>query len=56
MDCGFSRRSADFTWQGFDEVDEASGSGDADLGDDGILTIEIKFHHGDEAVLKAKRW
>jgi hypothetical protein len=56
MDCGFNRCSADFTWQGFDEMDETSGSGDADLGDDGILTIEIKFHQGDEAVLKAKRW
>ena len=28
----------------------------ANLGDDGTLTIEIKFHHGDEATLKARRW
>jgi hypothetical protein len=56
MDCGFSRRGADFTWQGFDEMDEASGLGEAEIGDDGILTIEIAFHNGDEAVLKATRW
>jgi hypothetical protein len=56
MNCGFSRNGADFTWQGFDEMDETSGSGDADIGDDGILTIEISFHNGDDAVLKARRW
>lgn len=35
---------------------ETSGAGDAEIGDDGILTIEISFHNGDEAVLKARRW
>jgi hypothetical protein len=38
MDCGFSRNSVDFTWQGYDEMDEASGSGEAEIGDGGILT------------------
>lgn len=56
MDCGLSHSGADFTWQGFDEMDETSGSGEAEIGDDGILIIEISFHHGDEAVLKARRW
>jgi hypothetical protein len=56
MDCGFSPSGADFTWQGFDEMDEASGSGEAEIGDDGILTIEIAFHNGDEATLKARPW
>ena len=56
MACGFSRSGADFTWQGFDEMDEASGSGDAEIDDHGVLTIEISFHNGDEAVLKARRW
>jgi hypothetical protein len=44
-----------FTWEGFDEMDEASGSGSAELLDDGTLEIELSFHLGDEAVLKAKR-
>lgn len=56
MHCIFSRNSADFTWVGFDEMDETSGAGEAEIGDDGILTINISFHHGDEAVLKARRW
>lgn len=56
MDCGFGHRSADFTWIGFDEMDQTCGSGDAELGDDGILTIEIAFHNGDDAPLKARRW
>jgi hypothetical protein len=56
MDCSFSRSSAGFSWVGCDEMDETSGSGDAEIGDDGILTIEIAFHNGDEAVLKARRW
>lgn len=55
MDCGLSHSGADFTWQGFDEMDETS-SGEAEIGDDGILIIEISFHHADQAVLKARRW
>jgi len=56
MDCGYSPNGADFDFQGFDETDETSGSGDADLGADGILTIVIKFFMGDEATLKARKW
>jgi hypothetical protein len=55
MRCGFSRSGADFTCQGFDEMDETSGSGEAEIGEDGVLTIEISFHNGDDAVLKARR-
>jgi hypothetical protein len=44
-----------FTWTGFDEMDEVSGSGSAELLDDGTLEIEFAYHLGDEAVLKAKR-
>jgi hypothetical protein len=32
-----------------------SGSGSAELGDDGTLEIEISFHLGDDAVFKAIR-
>ena len=44
-----------FTWSGFDEMDEASGAGSAELKDDGSLRIEFEYQLGDEAVLKAIR-
>ena len=51
----YSQTMIFFTWAGFDEMDEVSGSGSAELGDDGTLEIEFAYHLGDEAVLKAKR-
>jgi hypothetical protein len=56
IDGGFSSHSADFDWYGFDEMTETRGHGTAEVGDDDVLTIEIAFHQGDEAVLKARRW
>jgi hypothetical protein len=56
LDCHYSSAAADFTWQGADEMDEASGDGLALLEDDGSLTGEISFHRGDEATFKAKKW
>jgi len=56
MDCCYGESDASFTWLGSDELDEASGAGEAEVGKDGILTIEIKFHLGDEAILKARKW
>jgi hypothetical protein len=44
-----------FTFEGSDGGDEVNGSGSAELLDDGTLEIEIAFHLGDEAVLRAKR-
>jgi hypothetical protein len=44
-----------FTWAGFDEMDEVSGSGSAEIQDDGTLEIEFDYHLGDEAVLRAVR-
>ena len=44
-----------FTFVGSDEVDEISSSGPAELTEDGGLEIEIAFHLGDDAVLKAIR-
>lgn len=44
-----------FTWAGFDEMDKVSGSGSAELLDDGTVEIEFAYHLGDEAVLKALR-
>jgi hypothetical protein len=55
LDLEYSPTTVFFTWSGFDEMDEVSGSGSAELLDDGTLEIEFAYHLGDEAVLKAKR-
>jgi hypothetical protein len=44
-----------FNWIGFDDGDQISGCGSADLADDGTIEIELSFHNGDDAVLKACR-
>ena len=49
------KRIVFFTWVGFDEGDEVSGSGSAELGDDGTVEVELSFDDGDDAVLKARR-
>ena len=56
LDLEYAKSLIFFTWQGFDEMDEVSGDGSAELEDKGSLEIEIRFHHGDEAILKAKQW
>ena len=56
LDCEYAHRTIFFNWQGFDEMDEVSGDGSADIDDDGTLDIEIRFHLGDEANLKAQKW
>ena len=43
-----------FTWAGFDEMDQVSGSGSAELNDDGTIEIAFAYHLGDEALLKAE--
>ena len=55
LDLEYGRSMVFFTWAGFDEMDEANGSGSAELQDDGTLEIEMAYHHGDEALLKAVR-
>lgn len=55
LDLEYSRNLVFFTWEGFDEMDEARGSGSAELQDDGTLEVEFAYHHGDEATLKAER-
>ena len=42
-------------WSGFDEGDQISGSGSAELQDDGSLEIELSFDNGDDVVLTAHR-
>jgi hypothetical protein len=53
MDCRHGRRngrpSVDFTWEGNDEGDPASGRGWVLLRQDGSLTGHIYFHRGDDS-------
>ena len=51
----YARTVVFFTFEGSDEGDEVSGSGSAELGENDTLEIELAFHNGDEAVVKAKR-
>jgi hypothetical protein len=37
-------------WSGFDEGDEISGDGSAELQDDGSIEIELSFDNGDNTV------
>jgi hypothetical protein len=55
LDLEYSHSMVFFTWAGFEEMDEVSGSGSAELLDDGSIEIEFAYHLGDEAVLKAQR-
>ena len=55
LDIAYGPDDIDFTWCGFDEMDEVQGSGSAELQDDGTLTIDFAYHLGDEASLKAVR-
>lgn len=55
LDLEYARTIVFFTWAGFDEMDEVSGSGSAELLGDGTLEIEFTYHLGNEAILKAER-
>lgn len=55
MQLEYAQRIVFFRWVGSDEGSEISGSGSAELNDDGSLEIEINFDNGDDAVLKAQR-
>lgn len=54
LDLEYGQSMVFFTWQGFDEMDEMSGSGNAELLDNGKLEIEFTYHNGDQATLYAK--
>ncbi len=56
LDLEYARSLVFFTWAGFEEMDEVTGSGSAELNDDGTISIEFAYHLGDEAELKAHRW
>jgi hypothetical protein len=45
----------DFTWEGSDECDPASGSGWVKLKDENTLEGKIKLHGGDSSMFLARR-
>ena len=51
----YSRTIVFFRWSGFDEGDEISGDGSAELQDDGSIEIELSFDNGDGAILTGRR-
>ena len=55
LDLGYSTSMVFFTWAGFDEMDEVTGDGHAELLDDDSIEIAFAYHNGDEAILRAKR-
>jgi hypothetical protein len=56
LHCRKSPSGVEFTWEGNNEMDQASGAGWAELQKDGSLTGEIRFHKGDDSTFKARRW
>lgn len=59
MDCRHQRREGrpfvEFTWDGSDDCDRASGRGWAALEDDGSMNGRIFFHLGDDSGFTAVR-
>ncbi|MER9052336.1 hypothetical protein NKH89_35115 [Mesorhizobium sp. M0923] len=45
-----------FSWQGNDEIDEAQGTGWAEIQPDGSINGQICFHRGDEVDFIARKW
>ncbi len=56
LHCRKTPAGVEFTWEGNDEMDQASGDGRAERQIDGSLTGEIRFHNGDDSTFKARRW
>lgn len=54
LDLSYGPNMAFFTWARFDEMDEVTGDGSAELLDDSSIEITFAYHNGDEAILKAK--
>ena len=50
------RPGVEFSWQGSDEGDDASGRGWAALNLDGTLEGHIYFHLGDDSAFRAERF
>src|SRR5258705_530189 len=55
LDCTLFADAADFTWQGFDEMDPASRDGWFKRDDDSTINGKIRLQLGDETTFKARR-
>jgi hypothetical protein len=59
MDCRFGERDGkplvEFSWQGKDERDDASGRGWAVIDETGALSGRLYFHQGDDSAFLATR-
>jgi hypothetical protein len=59
MDCRYGHRHGrpivEFSWEGHDDGDPASGRGWAVLDDDGMLSGHIFIHHADQSAFTAIR-
>jgi len=55
LDLEYRQTMVFFTWAGFDEMDEVTGSGSAELLDDGSIEIEFAYNLCDQAILKTNR-
>jgi len=53
---GGDHAAVEFDWNGNDEMDEACGSGSAELQADGSLRGGIGFHGSDEILFSARPW
>ncbi len=53
---GGDHAAVEFDWNGNDEMDEACGSGWAEIQGDGSLQGQIGFHAGDEIPFITRRW
>ena len=51
----YGRTIVFFRWTGFDEGDEISGDGSAELQDDSTIEVELSFDNGDDAILTGRR-
>ena len=56
LHCRKTTSSVEFTWEGNDEMDEASGDGWVEVQKDGSLNGEIRLHNGDDLTFKARPW
>ena len=58
LDCAFDKTRCDvsFDFIGFDEGDEVSGQGWAEMKSPDTITGEIEFRNGDDTTFEARRW
>ena len=56
VDGGFTSSGINFEWNGADEGDQVTGTGGADLRDDGRLEGEIAYDNGDDTTFIADPW